>query len=65
MACLQVKLCVAISERFGNAIGLVFKGALQMSRFTLLHFYFTSLNVLYTNNSVCGGPIVRPMPHKV
>jgi len=33
MACLQVKLCVAISERFGNAIGLVIKGTLQMSRF--------------------------------
>jgi len=32
MACLQVKLCVAISERFENAI--VFKIALQMSRFT-------------------------------
>jgi len=33
MACLQVKLCVAIPERF-----VVFKGALQMSMFTLLHF---------------------------
>ena len=33
MACLQVKLCVAISEHFKNAI--VFKVALQMSSFTL------------------------------
>jgi len=31
MACLQVTLCVAIPERFGNAI--VFKCVLQMSRF--------------------------------
>jgi len=35
MACLQVKLCVAISERCRKYTWL-FKGALQMSRFTLL-----------------------------
>jgi len=37
MACLQVKLSVVISiSALGNA--RVFKGALQMSRFTLLYF---------------------------
>jgi len=36
MVCLQVELCVAVSKHFENAT--VFKGALQMSRFTLLCF---------------------------
>jgi len=36
MACLQVKLCVPISDHFRNAIGIY--GALQMCRFT----YFMS-----------------------
>jgi len=38
MACLQVKLCVAISAVNALENGMVFKGALQMSRFTLLYF---------------------------
>jgi len=34
MACLQVKLCVAVSERFGNAI--IVKGSLQTFNFLLI-----------------------------
>jgi len=41
MAYLQVKLCVAISEHLENA--LVFKDALQMSRFVLLKTFYFSL----------------------
>jgi len=53
MACLQVKLCVAIYlSALENA--LVFKGALQMSRFTST---FTSFSLCYdtiaSKNTFC------------
>jgi len=48
MACLQVKLCVAISERFRKCIG-----ALAMSRFTLLALLNTGV-ILDTREHVIG-----------
>jgi len=44
MACLPAKLCVAISARFRKCIIMLglFKGALQMPRFTLLFLLLTS-----------------------
>jgi len=55
MACLQVKLCVAISERCRKYTWL-FKGALQMSRFTLLTYLLT-----YSNLSATGRKPAREL----
>jgi len=41
MACLQVELCVVISEHFEHA--LLYKGALRMSRFTFYVFIYTKV----------------------
>jgi len=39
MACLQVKLCIAISERFEKCYRPSIERRFTKSRFTLLYFY--------------------------
>jgi len=41
MACLQIKLCVAISQRYGKCTSYL-KALYKMSRFTLLLLYFAA-----------------------
>jgi len=50
MTCLQVKLCVAVSERFRKC---TLKGALQISRFTRYTFYLLLLETPSRGRTRC------------
>jgi len=66
MACLQVKLCVAISEHFGKCYNVVFKSALQNVQvyFTYCRFTYFRVKASHRANALVIGDFVQKLLHK-